>query len=54
MCEWISNYLMNRMSACRVKLDKWKHNIMPMPRKRLDKEIFMSGHWTPIWSIDEE
>ncbi len=54
MCEWIRNYLMNRMSACRVKLDKWQHNIMPMPRKRLDKEIFMSGQWTPMWSIDEE
>jgi hypothetical protein len=53
MCEWIRNYLMNRMSTARVKLDKWQHNIMPMPRKRLDKEIFMSGHWTPIWSIDE-
>jgi len=53
-CEWIRNYLMNRMSTARVKLDKWQHNIMPMPRKRLDKEVCMSGHWTPIWSIDEE
>jgi len=39
---------MNRMSTCRVKLDRWHHNIMPMPRKRLDKEVFKSGHWTPI------
>jgi len=48
MCEWIRNYLMNRMSTARVKLDKWQHNTMPMPGKRLDKEIFMSGHLTPI------
>jgi len=54
MCEWIRNYLINRMSTCRVKLDRWHHNIMPMPRKRLDKEIFMSGQWTPNWSIGDE
>ena len=45
---------MNRMSTCRVKLDRWHHNIMHMPKKRLDKEVFMSGHWTPIWSIGDE
>ena len=54
MCEWIRNYLMNRMSTCRVKLERWHHNIMPMPRKRLDKEVFMSGQWTPNWSIGDE
>lgn len=40
MCEWIRNYLMNRISTARVKLGRWHHNIIPMPRKRLDKEVF--------------
>ncbi|CAI8591544.1 unnamed protein product [Vicia faba] len=33
-----------------VKLDKWKHNVMPNPRKRLDKETYLSGEWLPTWS----
>lgn len=54
MSEWIRNYLMSRMATSATKLEKWQHNIMPMPRKRLDKEIFMSAQWTPTWSIAEE
>jgi len=27
---------------------------MPMPRKRLDKDVFMSRHWTPTCSTDEQ
>ncbi|XP_058783743.1 uncharacterized protein LOC131658471 [Vicia villosa] len=34
MCEWIRNYLMNRMAISVSKLDKWQHNVMPIPRKR--------------------
>ncbi|KAK2410603.1 hypothetical protein QL285_045960 [Trifolium repens] len=43
MCEWIRNYLMNRMSTSSSKLEKWEQRIMPMPMRRLDKEIYMSG-----------
>ncbi|XP_058773980.1 uncharacterized protein LOC131648214 [Vicia villosa] len=49
MCEWIRNYLMNRVAVSLTKLDRWKHKIMPMPRKRLDKEVVMSGNWIPTW-----
>jgi hypothetical protein len=54
MCEWIRNYLMNRMATACSKLDRWQHNVMPNPRKRLDKEIEFSAHWVPTWSIDEQ
>lgn len=53
-CEWIRKYLMNMMVTSGSKLEKWKHKVMFMPRKRLDKKVFMSGHWTPTWSIAEE
>ncbi|KAI5400993.1 hypothetical protein KIW84_065723 [Lathyrus oleraceus] len=26
---------------------------MPIPRRRLDNEVFRSGHWLPTWSIAE-
>jgi hypothetical protein len=54
MCEWIRTYLMNRIGTARIKLDRWQHNIMPMPRKRLDKEVFLSGQWTPSLSVGDE
>jgi hypothetical protein len=54
MCEWIRNYLMNRMATYTSKLEKWQHRIMHMLMKRLDKEVYMSGKWHPTWSIDEE
>jgi hypothetical protein len=54
MCEWIRTYLMNRIGTARNKLDRWQHNIMPMPRKRLDKEVVLSGQWTPNLSMGEE
>jgi hypothetical protein len=34
LCEWIRNYLMNRMMTCTKKLEKWQNNVMPMVRKR--------------------
>jgi len=37
MYEWIRSYLMNMMSTVRFKLDRWKHKIMPMHKKRLNK-----------------
>ncbi|XP_058726866.1 uncharacterized protein LOC131598245 [Vicia villosa] len=44
MCEWIRKYLMSRCSNSTLKLDKWPHKVMPIPRKRLDNEVAMSGH----------
>ncbi|XP_058756954.1 uncharacterized protein LOC131630180 [Vicia villosa] len=35
---------------CDVLMNKWKHNVMPNPRKRLDKETHFSGEWLPTWS----
>ncbi|KAI5427157.1 hypothetical protein KIW84_032540 [Lathyrus oleraceus] len=40
------------MATSVTKLDKWQHRVMPMPRKRLDKEVFDIGHWRPTWSVD--
>ncbi|XP_058749599.1 uncharacterized protein LOC131622543 [Vicia villosa] len=54
MCEWIRKYLMNRCSNSALKLEKWPHTIMPIPRKRLDTEVAMSGHWLPTWAMDEK
>ncbi|XP_058749183.1 uncharacterized protein LOC131622170 [Vicia villosa] len=53
MCEWIRLYLINRCSASSAKLKKWPHKVMPIPRKRLDKEVMLSGHWLPTWAMEE-
>ena len=53
MCEWIKSYLMNKNATLRQKVDRWGQRIMPKPRYRLDKEVEMSGNWTPIWSKNE-
>lgn len=44
---------MNRVSSNLVMLENWKHNVMPLPRKRIDKEVLMSGQWLPTWSMAE-
>ncbi|XP_058767340.1 uncharacterized protein LOC131641032 [Vicia villosa] len=54
MCEWIRKYLMSRCSNSTLKLDKWPHKVMPIPRKRLDNEVAMSGHWLPTWAMEEK
>ncbi|XP_058741902.1 uncharacterized protein LOC131614317 [Vicia villosa] len=54
MCEWIRKYLMNRLATSATKLEKWQHRVMPIPRKRLDTEVFNSGHWLLTWSMDEK
>jgi hypothetical protein len=54
LCEWIRNYLMNRTSASVSKLANWPHRIMPMPQRRLEKEINMTGYWQCTWVIHEE
>jgi hypothetical protein len=48
LCEWIRNYLTTRMVTCTKKLEKWQHDVMPMPMKRLEKEICMASNWGPI------
>lgn len=50
MCEWIRLYLMNRMATLRYKLGRYEGRIMPTPMKRLNKEIELSGGWSPHWS----
>lgn len=55
ICEWIRNYLMSKISSTASKLDIWEHTIMIIYRKRLDKEVYMSGQWTPCcWSMNDE
>ncbi|KAI5427631.1 hypothetical protein KIW84_032876 [Lathyrus oleraceus] len=54
MCEWIRKYLMNRLATSATKFEKWQHIVMPMPRKRLDNEVFKSGHWIITWYIIEQ
>lgn len=44
---------MNKVAINLVKLDKWKHNKMPKPRKRLDKKVMSSGQWLPTWSVGQ-
>lgn len=43
MCEWIKSYLMNKTITSAINLDIWEHNVMHIPRKTLDNEVFMSG-----------
>lgn len=54
MCEWIRKYLMNMLATSVPKLEKWQHRVMLMPMKSLNKEVFISGHWLPTWSIAEQ
>ncbi|KAI5406625.1 hypothetical protein KIW84_053096 [Lathyrus oleraceus] len=42
-----------RLSTSASKLENWPHKVMPIPRRRLDNEVFNSGHWLPTWSIAE-
>ncbi|XP_057440306.1 uncharacterized protein LOC130732221 [Lotus japonicus] len=49
MFEWIRKYLMNRFATLREKSKGWKGNVMPKPRKRLDREINYSGRWVATW-----
>lgn len=54
MQKLIRSYLMNLMSTFVTKLDRWKNNIMSIPRKRLNKEDLMNDHWAPTFPINEE
>lgn len=52
MFEWIRIYIMGRFAALNEKLSKYQGNIMPKPRKRLDKEIERSRTWLATWAGD--
>lgn len=54
MAEWIRKYLMSRCSTSSLKLEKWPHKVMPIPRKRLDNEVVLSGQWLPTWAMNEK
>jgi hypothetical protein len=45
---------MNRTSSSVNKLANWPHKIMPIPQRRLEKEVSMTGHWETTWVINEE
>ncbi|XP_014521871.1 uncharacterized protein LOC106778429 [Vigna radiata var. radiata] len=40
----------NGFASLREKVDTYPGNVMPKPRKRLDKEIEKSGNWLPVWA----
>lgn len=42
---------MNRVANNFVRFDKWKHQVMLIPKKLLYNEILLSGQWLPTWSI---
>lgn len=44
---------MNMVTSNLVKFEMWKHNVMFVSIKRLDKEVLMSGQWLPTWSMVE-
>lgn len=52
MLEWIRSYLMGRFAALKEKLSKYPGNVMPKPRRRLDREIEKSGNWLATWGGD--
>ncbi|XP_058742157.1 uncharacterized protein LOC131614611 [Vicia villosa] len=54
ICEWIRKYILNRVATSAHKLEKWQHRVMFIPRRRLDNEVFNSGHWLPTWSMNEK
>jgi hypothetical protein len=45
---------MNITSSSAKKLENWPHRIMPMPQRRLEKEVSMTGHWQATWVINHE
>jgi hypothetical protein len=51
MCEWIRKYLMNMIATIRYKLGSWERRVMPMPMRRLNKEVEAAGGWLPHWSV---
>ncbi|KAK7361174.1 hypothetical protein VNO77_03220 [Canavalia gladiata] len=50
MLEWIRAYLMGRFAVMKEKLSKYQGNVMPKPRRRLDREVEMSGNWLATWA----
>ncbi|PNX76999.1 hypothetical protein L195_g032959, partial [Trifolium pratense] len=56
MCEWVRKYIMNRIASIKyeLRLGSWNNRIMPMPMKRLNREIALSAGWLPIWSDDDK
>jgi hypothetical protein len=50
MCEWIRTYLMSRFAMLREKLSGYEGDMMPKPKRRLDREVELSGNWHSTWS----
>ncbi|XP_014495097.1 uncharacterized protein LOC106757029 [Vigna radiata var. radiata] len=49
MMEWIRSYIMSRFATLREKSNTYHGDVMPKPRKRLDREVEKSGNWLPVW-----
>jgi len=52
MFEWIRQYIMDRFNIMREKHAQFTGEVMPKPRKRLDREVEMLGSWFPRWAGD--
>ncbi|XP_047178286.1 uncharacterized protein LOC124845263 [Vigna umbellata] len=50
MMEWIRSYIMSRFATLREKANTYPSDVMPKPRKRLDREVEKSGNWLPVWA----
>ncbi|XP_014499554.1 uncharacterized protein LOC106760657 [Vigna radiata var. radiata] len=50
MMEWIRSYIMSRFATLREKSNTYHGDVMPKPRKRLDREVEKSGNWLPVWA----
>ncbi|XP_014511388.1 uncharacterized protein LOC106770077 [Vigna radiata var. radiata] len=50
MIGWIRSYIMSRFASLREKVDTYPGDVMPKPRKRLDREVEKSGNWLPVWA----
>ncbi|XP_029129899.1 uncharacterized protein LOC114916709 [Cajanus cajan] len=52
MFEWIRTYIMALFATLNKKFSKYNGRVMPKPRKRLDREIQMSGNWLATWASE--
>jgi len=52
--EWIRSYLMARFVIQKDKLEKYVGEIMPKPKKRLDREIEHARYWTTVYSAPKK
>ena len=54
MFEWIRTYIMGRFAALMEKLGRYEEDVMLKPKRRLSREIEMSGNWLATWAGQNE